>query len=447
MKRQIAAAFGLAVIGFAASAHAADYATPVPANAWGGLYFGAEAAYSLSNTQLQVPGLVDWDGRGARGWSGGAFLGFDHEFAGGWVAGVEFGGDWNDISGTNSLTVGDGLGGYEFKGSTTISTDWSASISGRIGYLVNPQTLFFASLGATAAHGIGSYELGIDNVTVESASDQDMFYGLAFAGVGAETILGNHWRGRFEYVTSFLNTNTYDVGVPLEVTPIVGTAKAALIYDFGNTGTSSRPAGYAPPSWTGLYAGVDAGQSMGVGKYDLSIEDSNFTYDGFGSDGWSGGAMVGFNLQVGSRFVVGLEAGATASTLASEYTFSEGSPLLSVKGENTAWYDARVRAGFLASPGTLIYGFAGVGRVNGDLTVTDYTGLLGGGTQSQSYDRDLVEFGGGIEAWVTRGLSLRAEYAYAMLDSVNAIPGESETGKFDMDQATATVAAIYHFGK
>jgi outer membrane immunogenic protein len=315
--------------------------------------------------------------------------------------------------------------------------------------LVNPQTLFFTSVGATVAHGRGSYELRIDNVVVDSAKDQDLFYGVAFAAVGAETVLSSRLRGRFEYVASFLNTNEYDIGlgVPFEVTPMIGTAKAALIYDFGGGNGAAVPAGYAPASWTGFYAGVDGGQSVGLSKYSISADDDSFSYAGFGSDGWSGGALAGFNLQLGSSFVVGLEVGATASTLTSEYQFFDGSESIDFKGTNSSWYDARLRAGVLVSPGTLIYGFAGLSRINSDLTITDTTGLLGGGSMSQSYDRDAVEFGGGIEAYLARAFSLRAEYAYTMLDPIDAVPDYPEFGKFDMDQATATVAAIYHFGQ
>jgi outer membrane immunogenic protein len=160
-------------------AFAADMAAKAPLRAapvayaptWTGCYVGGGGGYGLfdiETQQVNIPtGLplnrsVD---QGGRGWIGTLQAGCDYQFpigANQFVFGAF--GDYN-FSNMRGDFTGDGRQvGLE---SNTEKVDWYWAIGGRIGWLVNPQTLTYFSGGYTEAHrtGFGSY-LNVVNVPV-----------------------------------------------------------------------------------------------------------------------------------------------------------------------------------------------------------------------------------------------------------------------------------------
>jgi len=161
------------------------------------------------------------------------------------------------------------------------------------------------------------------------------------------------------------------------------------------------------PAWQGFYAGVYASDDITV--LHLDMQDA-FSFDGIGGESGFGGALVGDDNHFAERWVDGAEIDAALATGSSRFDISDGPDDFnsSVSGEWGASLKGRI--GYLVSPDTLFYAFGG---------------------------------GGGIETWLNRNLSVRAQYEYAMFGNLAA----SEGITVDSHVGTATLGAVLHFGK
>lgn len=391
---------------------------------WSGIYLGADLGYGMGSTQLVVDGVFEWNAAGSRGGSVGAFAGYNHQF-GDWVAGFEFGGTLSDVQGHTEFALGSDVFG------TQTLTDWSAGLSARLGYLVSPSTLLFARVGGKIYHGIGRAK--INGATVYEEDDQ--FVGIGTVSVGIETALSDRLRVRAQYDADLLNTIDYDF---LAVTPLVGTARASLIYAFGDPAGTGGPAD--AEEWRGFYGGVVAGQSLGVASIRVGDDIDYLNHEGLGSSGWTGGVVAGYNLNVTERILLGIEAGAYASTLRSFI----GSALEEdgLEGTNDWWVDARIRAGYLPSQQAMVYGFVGATRTHSTIALLDN----GVPVDESPLDRNGATFGAGIEAQLTDDVLVRAEYAYTVLEAADLVVGIPDAGSMAQTQQTATVGLLYRFG-
>jgi outer membrane immunogenic protein len=158
-----------AAAAFSGPAVAADMAAKAPMRApvayapsWTGCYIGGGGGYGLfdiETQQINIAGLpinrqVD---QGGRGWIGTVQAGCDYQFPLGtnqFVIGAF--GDYNFSDMNGEFT---GNGGAVGLVSNTEKVDWYWAVGGRVGWLVNPQTLTYFSGGYTQAHrtGFGSY--------------------------------------------------------------------------------------------------------------------------------------------------------------------------------------------------------------------------------------------------------------------------------------------------
>jgi outer membrane immunogenic protein len=415
------------------SVFAADLATPpsdelVVAGGWDGFYLGTDLAYGMGTTAITLGPIAKYDGTGSEGASFGAFAGYNFSFDN-WVSGFEAFGAWSDLNGHTELTVnGD-------SGSIKTSTDWNAGISARLGRLVSPQTLVFAGVGGKVYHGQVDVT-GPDDSTIYSEDDQ--FMGVGTVTVGVETQLGGNWRARVQYDADFLRYNDYD---GLRIDPTIGTAKASLIYAFGDAAQTVELTS-AADQWTGFYAGINLGQSQGVAALEYAYDDDALRYDGFGSRGWSGGLAAGANLRIGDRFVLGVEGDYTTSSLATKIGSADGTDYF--VGRNSSWIDAKLKAGYLTSDSTLLYGFVGASRVTSDLAL-----VIDGSVQQSGdeFERNGITVGGGIETWIGNNVSIRGEYSYTALEAMDLSDAIPDGAQFDLqqNQQSATVGVLYHF--
>lgn len=425
-----------ATVQVAGSAHAADEVAMQPGaeTPFGGFYVGAEVAHSVANNKLEVDQGGDrliFDGWGGNGFSGGIFAGYDHVFSNGYLIGGQIGGSISDIGSHANFSSS---GGEYFRGE--LKTDWFAQASVRAGYLTNPETLLFGSLGVTVAHGVGSYDY-FDGTDGDSDSDQEFFYGVALGTVGIETVLSGNVRGRFEYVASYLNQQNFDFdeGVALGVTPIIGSAKVSLVYGFGGPRPVDRVFANAPETWSGFFGGVKAGHEMGTTKLTVDDGGDMYEFDGFGSNGLMAGVFAGYNHQIGSRFVVGVEGHVSGTTINNRISLDgEGSV-----ETGTDWsVSGRIRAGVLVNPATLLYAYGGYGRNWMYTEISD-----GSNSDREHFEVDAVEFGGGAETFVTERVSVRGEYGIVLtenlLDDLGAPASLKKTG------ATGSISAVLHF--
>jgi len=178
MKKLVLALAALAA--FTGSAVAADLAArpmkapppppPPPVANWTGCYIAGSVGYGLFDNETSAfvasgvvtPFLPSHD-QGGRGWLAGGGGGCDYQFGfggGGGIFGtgqfvIGFLGDyyWSDMRGNRaSLVFGD-----QWSAQEKVDAQWA--VGGRIGWLVNPQTLTYFSGGYTEAHlnGVGEF--------------------------------------------------------------------------------------------------------------------------------------------------------------------------------------------------------------------------------------------------------------------------------------------------
>jgi outer membrane immunogenic protein len=411
---------------------------------WNGFFVGAHVDVGLSNLEFSSPDVFDWNGLGGSGWGAGIIGGYDHRLSERWVGGIEGDASFVDETSSSHLFVPDGAGGYSLLTDGWVTTDWAASLRARIGYLVTPQTMFFAAAGITAAHAKYGYQVGISNTIVSAEETGDSYYGLLLAGIGAETRIAPNWRFRYEYDSTFLQTVSFDLGgTPLNVDPLGGTARLALIYDFDGMEKSPASFGYAPPTWTGAYFGGNVGPSMAVTNYSVSDPAGDvFNFDGNGANGMAAGLLGGYNFQLGSKMVLGLEGNISTSSL--ETIFSVGTVPTNYSALDTtvdSTYGARLRFGYLPSPATMIYGTVGWSQAHGTVTATATPPTV---VNKTGFTVDGLEVGGGIEAWVSKYASVRADYSYVFVDPQDFVPGDPSLGTLKTNAATATIGLVFH---
>lgn len=121
--------------------------SPVAARSWSGCYAGAMVGYGVSKDKasLALSGVdvVTIDGLGSSGAVGGVKGGCDVQM-GKIVAGLFGEASWHSQEFSVSSPLGGGLEG-------NVGLDMSWAIGGRLGYLVNQQTLVYAMAGYTQA--------------------------------------------------------------------------------------------------------------------------------------------------------------------------------------------------------------------------------------------------------------------------------------------------------
>jgi outer membrane immunogenic protein len=210
-----------ATAAFAGQAIAADIAVkaarpappPVPVANWTGCYVAGSVGYGLFDNEtsgtdrLGVTGLVPPGGLliprtdyGGRGWLAGGGGGCDYQFGfggGGGIFGtgqfvIGFLGDyyWSDMRGDR----GSVFSGNFFTGQEKVDSQWA--VGGRVGWLVNPNTLTYFSGGYTEAK-----LTGVGNFFSPVAPPVGGFSGIGLPG---RTVQGYFLGGGVEYQSGWL---------------------------------------------------------------------------------------------------------------------------------------------------------------------------------------------------------------------------------------------------
>ena len=264
------------------------------------------------------------------------------------------------------------------------------------------------------------------------------------------------------------------------------SAGAAIAADLPSK--KSAPTVVAPaPLWTGLYVGANAGYAwmennganvLATPNLSDNVWGNNIllgsafgvatNLNGAGMGGFIGGAQFGYNYQLRSTLVIGLEADiqgltghhispstgtpfAGVDNSAQHYPFS-GSTFVSASKSLDDFGTVRARFGYLVTPTLLAFGTAGIayGQVGSSTNVfqmlqsqanagnivnpsvaltvngTRLTPTLG--TSGFSETRIGWTIGGGLEWMVTPNWSVKAEYLYYHLGKPNTEFGITSYG-------------------
>ena len=356
---------------------------------WTGFYVGVHAGGAFGNTDYGN----DFVDPGQRyhladdTYAIGVHGGFDYQFSSSWVAGLELAA--TRLNSEYAAFIPD---------VPAFSIDWNFSASGRLGYLVTPQTLFYGRIGYSAMDVEAIEGLaGTASGTVDGA----------LIGVGVETFLSDNITARVD-ANYFLPSDEFVTDDFEAFEPHYLMLTAGLSYRLGAQNGSSYPVEPAPEmDWSGFYAGISGSYNHGL--MDLDVEVPFSTVGPFGEESAGGGVFVGYDFQVAPSFVLGVEADATYLNAEFEdptqNSLDPNAP--TVFGTVDAVFALTARAGYVASPSTLIYvkgGFAGLLTEANE----EFFPLDGGERKVLS----AYQIGGGIESALTEKLTLRVEGLY-----------------------------------
>jgi outer membrane immunogenic protein len=245
-----------------------------------------------------------------------------------------------------------------------------------------------------------------------------------------------------------------------------------------------------PYLWNGFYAGLNAGyadeQSTFTTAANYTPDSALFVVPGVSEGlaglssgrittnsgmGFIGGGQVGYNMQLGKLWVVGLEADIQGKTGTSNGSVAAGAPVVFVPitsvqtvSASTDWLGTvRGRFGIVLTPTWLVYFTGGLayGGSSGNSTLNQSgtNGFAGVGSGSFSNTRIGGTFGAGLEWMFAQHWSAKAEYLFYDLGTTNFsyaatsgffIPGQATvyqtvSNTVHLEGNIARVGVNYHF--
>jgi opacity protein-like surface antigen len=428
---------------------------------WSGYYLGAHAGYGWARdpfNNLVLSNGVPLSGVDSRGFVGGFQAGANWQ-SGAFVGGLEIDLSGTDVKGStsNALTAGGPL----WQGTQTDKLDWFGSARTRIGYLVTPGLLLYATGGPGWARMVSSQDTATTTggaTTTTSLVTPSWMFGWV-AGAGLEARLWNtNWLARVEYLHydfgSGSSTRVVPAGGGLVTSTTSGhltndVVRAGLSYKFdwpgyaGGGAYAMMPVRAAPAavwSWSGFYLGAHAGYGWGqdssstlVTAFEPMLGIPAAILTGPNSKGFVCGFEAGANWQTGN-VVGGAEIDLSGSDIKGTSS-TTGVDIfgLPVSGTQTDKFDllgsARARLGYLVWPGVLLYGTGGLGwtELQQTLITTNADGTTTTTTPSWRFGW-VAGAGGEARLWNTNWL-VRLEYLhYDFGNSGSSFSGFTNTG-------------------
>lgn len=428
MKRLIARFAAAAVTcGVAQGAFAADIlSVPTDSHGWTGVSIGVRAGVGSGAGEADMsedPAAQPSVRLGSPAPSAGAFVGYDHEVAPGFVLGVEADATW----------VGAKI---EPQPDSAIEEDmfrnnWTATVTGRVGVEVSPRTLAYAKGGYALINAESTTAAG----GFDAVAGETQLNGYVVGG-GIETMVSDRISLRVE---GTYTEATEDLVSEALVTPF-SYRPSNLAVSVGFAYRTPSPNGavkvYEPTetrSWTGLYAGGHAG------GLSTSTEEGFYFPDGpVATTELSYGGYVGGNLQVGDQWVIGLEADVTFSDTEWEVA-DQLQPFPFAKTDHQGSVSARL--GYLPVPNTMIYARAGAGLMHIEPSEVGFFADLG----TESDYIETANAGVGVETMITPNLLLRAEGIYTSALEQYRFPAAGNTLYVEPSSVEARVGTALLF--
>jgi outer membrane immunogenic protein len=174
-----------------------------PPFSWTGCYIGAHLGGVVSEDRTTSL-MGKTDSFSAAGFVGGGQVGCDYQFAPGWVVGAEGRAAWSSLQDSHASTVTNRVTLVTRPSQFTLTNDFLASATARLGYSFADRWLVFARGGAAWTR-----EKVDDAFTLVSGRAVDPQVGLTrtgwTVGAGVEWAFAPHWSANLEY-------NFYDFG-------------------------------------------------------------------------------------------------------------------------------------------------------------------------------------------------------------------------------------------
>ncbi|ABD09298.1 outer membrane protein [Rhodopseudomonas palustris HaA2] len=347
---------GVALIGSAVSAQAADLAVKAPylkapiaaVYDWTGFYIGANVGVGLGR-DLQthaVPAGGVASHLSPQGVIGGGQIGYNWQsnttFLGPLLIGVEA-----DIQGSGMTdghtTLSSPLGAANYNQ----KLDWFTTVRGRVGLVRGPVVGYFT--GGFAAANVKTTVTQIGGIVPFAFSETRTGWTI---GSGVEAAIGGNWTGKIEYLYLDLGNRNDVFGTQaLRTEYRESIFRVGLNYRIGGNGMYITP---PPANWAGLYLGGNFGGATARNRTTSSVifsENFNLSPDGF-----VGGGQIGYNWQA-SNWVFGAEADFQGSTQKDDRAAVLSSLLL--YNQKLPWFGtARARLGYTVGS-TLFYATGG----------------------------------------------------------------------------------------
>jgi outer membrane immunogenic protein len=440
----------------AGSAGAADIALPPPPAAiwsWSGLYIGGHVGYGWGRdpfTDVIFAGKAPLTGINSKGPVWGFQAGANWQ-SGAWVGGVEIDLSGTSIKGTSS--VSSTLTG----GGTTVITsiaqtdkfDLLGSARARLGYLVSPDVLLYATGGLAWTRFVQfadetillSTPPNVATIAVSSSNPSWRFGAVVGAGVEAR-LWDSNWLARLEYLHydfgdsgGFANS---DGSSQTSGHLTVDVVRTGLSYKFGQGMAAFAGAAYgampvkAPRaaavawSWSGFYLGGHAGYAWGRDPFTNPFGPT-LILTGINSNGFVGGFQAGGNWQSGA-WVGGLEIDLSGTTVKGSTSGTTGTFSVTRTDKFDLLGSARARLGYLVWPDVLLYGTGGLAWTRFVQTRDDADIGFSSSSSNPSWRFGWVAgIGAETRLWDTNWLA-RVEYLhYDFLDSGSSF----STGSID----------------
>lgn len=448
---------GLALLGFCATAAAADLPVkapppaPVPLWSWAGFYLGIDGGYSFGHDTLtQIQNGTPSATASAVTPQGGLFggqVGVNWQF-GHLVLGAEGDAQWTrqaHSSCTENCFFDNTTSEYDAN-TVRQRLDWFATARARLGW-ANDGYLFYVTGGPAWGKVSENDSLLFDAIPAITANFGSVLDGWAL-GAGIEVRLAGNWSAKFEYLHLDLGTLTSTNILPFTCSgvacagPYTLTTSSAVRDDIiraglnyqiaalppGAYGATPWPAVHAAPArWSGLYFGINGGYGVGgdeINQFETIAGTpigTSFANSTVAPTGGLFGAQAGYNWQSGP-IVFGVEGDMQRAMLRGtscgiECTPTFIAPLFYTTVEQKLdWFaTARGRLGF-ANDGYLFY-LTGGGAFGGVKETDAAPGE--GASASFSQSRGGWTVGAGLEAQLWGNWSGKLEYLHLDLGNTS----------------------------
>ncbi|CAN5911533.1 outer membrane beta-barrel protein [soil metagenome] len=177
------------------------------------------------------------------------------------------------------------------------------------------------------------------------------------------------------------------------------------------------PANDFGPVWTGFYAGAAFGAGGLVNKLNSSGGGVSTAFNGAGQSGVLGSIYGGVDYQITQRGIVGLLGELSYGGFQGTVNATTAAGTAASVSQNSGFgWSVLARAGFLASPSTLLYL---AGGYTGQMIHSSAFASGPGGTANASTNSTVNGWtvGPGFESMLTSNLSAKLEYRYSQFGS------------------------------